>query len=484
MHKRPGKNIFCVFLCFFVALFFSGIGICYGQGLQNLVGKVSEGVLAYFTSKGEGEIRTSIIKFDNFSDLSDLTAHKFYQQLAANLETHSQVAFSDLMINFFEKRGEFNLNRINQLNYLISIKLIQNKNKVGAAAAIFSRALDKIVYIKYFEEVFSTGERDIYETRDYGFKSLGFSRQIEIDAKKDLLDFKSIAVPGGAHQYFFYYPKEVEIFKVESNYFKKFFSFDLEWGRPYYPVINVEGRMCLFYPGGADHGDILYLTVGSNFSPHSKVFSFRDNVWREIDTLGFVPMKLIRLNDNAYLAGARYDEGKNFFKDKLMLVPFVSGQLEKGNFLEKKVVPFYSLDFSTFTRQPSPQLPRNVESVHLIDTDYNYRFFAGDFEERTPAPEKRGSALAALASQWLAVSDYSTSNNKDSLYFYKIEQGSKQLAYENRIDGQVIFISAGAWKGRQGFWTYVKKIKDNNRQYTGYYLQFWGKNKEKENDNG
>ncbi len=481
MYKRHKRNIYSVFLYFFIAAAFAGSGICYGQGLQNLVGKVSQGVLDYFTAKGEGKIRTAVTKFENFSDVSDLTAHKFYQQLAASLETHPGVAFTDLMINFHKKRGEFNLNRINQLNYLIYIKLIQNKNKVGAAAAIFSRALDKIVYIKYFEEVFSFGERDIYETRDYGFKGLGFSRQIEIDAKKELLDFKSITVPGGSHQYFFFYPKEVEIFTVESNYFKKFFSFDLEWGRPYYPVINIEGRMCLFYPEAVDHGNVLYLTLGSNFSPRAKVFSFRDNVWREIDTLGFVPIKLIRLNENDYLAGARYDEGKNFFKDKLMLVPFLSGQLEKGNVLEKRVVPFYSLDFSTFTQQPSLQKSQSVASVHLIDTDYNVRFFAGDFEERTPALEKRGSALAALADQWLAVSDYSTSNNRDSLYFYKIEQGSKQLAYENRIDGQVIFISAGAWKGRQGFWTYVEKMKTNT---VDYYLQFWSKNKDKESDNG
>ena len=483
MHKRHKRNIFCVLLCLFtaVAFTFTAGGICYARGLQDLGGKVSQGILDYFTARSEGRIRTAITKFENFSDVSDMTAHKFYQQLAASLETHPGVAFTDLMINFNKKRGEFNLTRINQLNYLIYIKLIRNKNKLGAAAAIFSRDLDKIVYIKYFEEVFSTGERDIYETRDYGFKGLGFSRQMEIDAKKDLLDFKSITVPGGSHRYFFYYPAEVEIFKVESSIFKKFFSFNLEWGRPYYPVINAEGRMCLFYPGGADQGDVLYLTLGSNFSSRAKVFSFRDDVWREIDALDFVPLELIRLNDNDYLAGARYDEGKNFFKDKLMLVPFVSGQLAKGNFLEKKVVPFYSLDFSTFTRQAPLQLPPNVESVHLIDTDYNYRFFAGDFEERTPAPEKRGSALAALAGQWLAVSDYSTSNNKDLLYFYKIQQGSKQLVYENRVNGQVIFISTGAWRGRQGFWTYVKKMKNNNAEY---YMQFWSKNKGKESDNG
>jgi hypothetical protein len=444
----------------------------YANGIETLAQKVSKGILNYFASKNN--VSTSIVKFENFSDLSDLTAQKYYQLLVANLESHPPVKFTDLMINFHKKRGKFNLNRMDRLNYLIYIKLVKNRDKLGTGTAIFSRSLDKIVYIKYVEDVLSAGDRNIYETRDYGFKSTGFSRQIEIDAEKNLLDFKSILDPDGTYRYFFYYPEQIEIFKIENNLFKKYFSFQLEWGRPYYPVMDDEGRLSLFYLDGS--GDSrLYLTVGGNFSPHSKIFCFQDNQWREIDTVDFVPIKLIRLNGIDYLAGARYDEGKNFFKGKLLLIPFLFGKLQRENLLEKWVPPFYSLDFSTDNQHQHPY-QQELETVHLIDTDYYYRFYAGDFEERIAATEKkkRGSSLAALDGQWMAVSDYSfTINDKnDTLYFYKIEKGSNRLVYENRINGQVIFISHGTWKTRKGFWVYVKEKK---RKHVEYSLQFWSK---------
>ncbi len=455
----------CIFL--FIV---SGIG--YPNGIENLAQEVSGGILNYFA--GKYNIRTSIIKFENFSNISDMAAQKYYQLLVANLESHPQLKYTDLMINFFKKRGEFNLNRIDKLNYLLYIKLIKNRDKLGAGTVIFSRSLDKIVYIKYFEEVYSAGDRDIFETRDYGFKGTGFSRQIEIDTDKNLLDFRSVIYPDGTHRYFFYYPEKIEIFKIEKSHFKKYFSFKLEWGRPYYPVMGYEGRLSLFYLDGENR---LYLTVGGNFSPHSKVFCFRDNQWRETDIIDFVPMKLIRLSSIDYLAGARYDEGKNYFKGKLLLTPIISGELQRESFLEKQIPTFYSLDFSTIG-QHQHQHQQEVETIHLIDTGYNHRFFAGDFEERIVAREKKkhGSSLAALNGQWLAVSDYSFAKNNDILYFYKIEEGSIRLVYENRINGQVIFISHGTWKTREGFWVYVKKVK---KEHVEYRLQFWSKN----NDN-
>ncbi|MDQ1349821.1 MAG: hypothetical protein QG657_122 [Acidobacteriota bacterium] len=455
----------------------------YAQGLETLAGKVSNSILDYFTAKGESDIRFSITKFENFSGITDLAAHKFYQQLAARLEGRPQALFNDLMIDFSQKKGEFNLNRIDRLDYLIYLKLIKKLDKVGAGIAVFSRSLDKIVYIKYFEEDFSPGESNIYETVDYGFKGLGFSRQIEIDAEKNLLDFKGMTNPTGepGDLYLFFYPGEIEIFKTRDNQFKKVFSFKLEWGRPYYPVMDYEGRLCVFYRVGDDGGPVLYVTAGSNFSPRSKVLSYQNNQWQEIGVLDFVPIKAIRLNNSDYLAGAIYDEGKNYFKDKLILVPFTSGKLDMQNLLEKKVVPFFALDFS-IPSQPSrgAEAGENVDGVHLIDSDYNHRFYAGDFQERGPSFEKRGSALAALDGQWLALSDYSFSTQKDKLYFYKIEAGSKQAVYENTINGQVTFISTGSWQEHHGFWVYVEEIRNDSPVYR---LQFWSKNMDKEEGN-
>lgn len=485
--RRKQRNIFykvSYILTVFI-FFLSGLSAAsgYAQGLESLAGKVSNSIIDYFTAKGESDIRFSIIKFENFSGITDLAAHKFYQQLAARLEGRPQAVFNDLMIDFSQKKGEFNLNRIDQLDYLIYLKLIKNLDKVGAGIAVFSRSLDKIVYVKYFEEDFSPGETNIYETVDYGFKGLGFSRQIEIDAEKNLLDFKSITNSSGepGDLYLFFYPEEIEIFKTRDNQFKKVLSFKLAWGRPYYPVMDCEGKLCLFYRAGDDGSPVIYLTAGSNFSPRSKVLSYQNNQWQEIGMLDFVPIKAIRLNNSDYLAGALYDEGKNFFKDKLILVPFAAGKLDTQNLLEKKVVPFFTVDFSIPSQQPhGVETEENVDGVYLIDNDYNYRFYAGDLQERGPAFERRGSALAALDGQWLALSDYSFSTQKDKLYFYKIEAGSKQAVYENTINGQVIFISAGSWQDRPGFWVYVEEMKNDNPVYR---LQFWSKNIDKEGNN-
>jgi len=450
--------------------------LCYARGVDELTRKVSDGILGYFADKTN--TRTAIVKFENFSDLSDQAAQKFYQVLVSSLESSppSQLVHIDLMVNFQKKRGEFNLNRIDRLNYLIYIKLIKHRDKLGAGVAIFSRTLDKLVYIQYFEENVPAGDREVYDIRDYGFKGTGFSSLMEIDADKNLLDFKTVINPDNAgntgnaatYRYFFYYPDKIDIFVMEDNSFKKFFTYQLDWGRPYFPVLNKEGRLCLFY-----HDNGLYISVGSNFSPLARIFRLKDNLWKEIAAVDFTPIKLVRINQNDYLAGARYDEGKNFFRETLVLMPFISGELDNTNRLEKRIPSFYSIDFSTARDEENGEAP--LESIHLIDRDYNYRFLAGDFEERAVEPGKRGSSLAALDGSWLAVSDYSTDVDKDKLYFYKIEEGSKRLVYENPIRGQAIFISPGAWKDRRGFWVYVKRDEGNREEYAEYRLQFWSK---------
>lgn len=462
------KSVLAASICLFFISFLAHVG--YAQGVEILARKISDGVLEHFA--GKTNIRTAIVKFENFSDLSDLAAQKFYQLLVSNLESSppSQLTHTDLMVNFHKKRGEFNLNRIDKLNYLIYIKLLNNRDKLGAGVAVFSRVLDKLVYIKYVEEKISTGERVLYNVRDYGFKGTGFSMLMDIDADKNLLDFKTVENPDNAdndaaYKYFFYYPDKIDIFVMEDNSFKKFFSYKLDWGRPYFPVLNREGRLCLFY-----HENGLYVSVGSNFSPNSRIFRLKDNVWKQIAVVDFTPLKLIRINQNDYLAGARYDEGKNFFRELLVLAPFISGELDQTNRLEKRVPVFYSLDFSIAGPKENGEMV--LESVHLIDTGYNYRFMAGDFEERAVEPERRGSSLAALDGLWLAISDYSTREDKDKLYFYKIEEGSKRPVYENPIQGQAIFISAGAWKDHRGFWVYVKEKQGNRDEYR---LQFWSK---------
>ena len=116
----------------------------------------------------------------------------------------------------------------------------------------------------------------------------------------------------------------------------------------------------------------------------------------------------------------------------------------------------------------------NLESLHVIDKKYNCRYFAADLVEWPIDDDRRGGAICALDGKWLAISAYSTKNDK--LCLYKIQGGSREFVYEKKIKGEIIFISAGAWKSRRGFWVYVR-IKDSRQlRDSEYRLQFWSKN--------
>jgi len=459
--------------CVLIFLFIFSFGFIDAQGLGGLTEKAAHCIRDYF--KDKHNVKTSIITFENKSGISDLTAQKFYQLLVSKLESagSSPIGFTDLMINFHKDKGEFNLNRVHLLSHLVYIKLTRNKNKIGAGIVIFSRIGDTIVYIKYVEDLFSAPERDIFNTTRYGFKNAGFSKIIEIDAVKDLLDFKSILDQRGQLKFLFYYPGKIEFFRLNGNRLTKFFTRKLKWGRShYYPVMEPEGRLTCFLENGK-----LYITVGANFSKISRLLVFKKNRWDAVDRdesiVDFVPFKWIEFNNMDYLAGGRYALGKNYFENKLILIPFKSGQfvIESNTYLEKDVPPFYSLDFST------GENTKTLNSIHMIDRDYKYRFFTDNFEQSTVEEEgERGASLSSLDGQWLAVSDFSRGN--DRLYFYKIEKGSRRLVYRENISGEIVFISAGQWKAARGFWVYVKKQRkkaNTNTTTTEYKLQFRSK---------
>ena len=92
----------------------------FGEGLGDLAGKTADSILDYFSDKYN--IKAGIIKFENTAGISDLTAQRFYQLLISKLETAANLSYTDLMINFHQNRGEFNLNRIHPLNHLIYLK--------------------------------------------------------------------------------------------------------------------------------------------------------------------------------------------------------------------------------------------------------------------------------------------------------------------------------------------------------------------------
>ena len=426
--------------------------------IDNLSNRAANHVITYFT--GKQNVRYSVVKLDNYSLLSDDASQKFYQLLVSKLEANPTYKFTDLFINFVRGKGKFNLNRIHKLNYLIYIKLISSRGKLGVGLVIYSRDKDRIVNLKYLETAISKGESDLILARDYGFKSTGFARVVEMKAGKHLLDCKSFLDKRGGLRHFLYYPEKVEIYKSEGNHLKKIESLKLKWQRPYYPVRQPEGKLFI-----TSYQNRVFLAVGGNFSEQTKVFFQVANQWQEINPISFVPFRTISINNSLFIAGARYQIGKNYFKNVILLAPFDEKSMVKSNLLEKQVPFFYSLDFS--------QSENNLQSVHLVDLDYNYRFYSSDFQEQVVSQNRHGSALQSLAGYWLATSDYSL--KKDRLFFYKLAEGSLRLVYENPIAGDIIFISTGIWKSHAGFWVLVNKGKG---KIVNNQLQFWSKTNE------
>jgi hypothetical protein len=427
------------------------------QGAEALVNDGAAYLGTFF--KNRFEIRVAVVRFENDSELTDPALQKIYQMLVSKLENEKNIRVSDLLVNFTNGRGEFNLSQAGELDYLLDLKLIQDKSRTGLGITVFSRLQDRIVAVKYFEKPLALGEMDWLNTREYAFAELGFSKLLEFESKAGLMDIQSTAADRGQKQYFFYYPDEIIIYAANETRLEKQSQFKLKWTRPFYPVLHDEGRLLLFRSGPA-----LLLAAGNNFSPYAQVLAFRDGQWLEVRKIDFVPFRYIELNQSPYLVGARYEEGRNFFKDKVYFLPF-SDLAEKAGAYEKKTRPAMALDFSTQEGR--------LQAMHLIDRDYRYHLYTPEFEEMTPLPEKKGASLASLDGEWLAVSDHAVSS--DQLFFYDIRAGGLRQVYSAKISGEVQFISAGSWQNAKGFWAGVKEKADGSERLL---VQFWGKRDE------
>lgn len=473
------KQIFRWCIC--VIFLACGLSFAYGQGLDNLADGASQSLIDFF--KERYNVKTAIIKFENFSGASGQVAQKFYQLLVSRLETAEGIAFTDLMINFQQNKGTFNLNRIHPMNHLIYIRLTRNKTKLGAGVSVFSLTQDKVVYVKYVETFFSTPEREFYESEGYGFKSAGFSRVMEMAVENGLLDVGSFLDRQGRLRILFYYRDKIEFLQLSGSRLQKFYTYPLKWKRPIFPVLEEEGKLSVFY-----ENSVLYVTVGGNFSRKSRIIAFTGEGLTDSGAAGdvadaeldFVPFRPIELNGSRFLAGARYVVGKNYFDNQLVLMPLEAGSVSAGQLaaagsgsdsdrLVREVAPFYDLGFAAAPDSDA------LDSVHIIDREYTYRFLADNFQQMTEETGKRGSALGVLGGQWLALSDYS--HGSDRLYFYKIEAGARQLVFENPVAGEIVFISGGLWKAAPGFWVYVKTDEPASGR-TEYKLQFWSKKSE------
>ncbi len=424
------------------------------SGAESLVQQAADYLRTFFNDKVAA--RAAIVQFENYSELTDEAMQKLYQLLTARIESDKNIKASDLLLSFAQGRGEFNLSRMNELDYLIHLRLIQNKSRAGMGIAIFSRWQDRLVSLKYLEKTISPAEMDFLNANHFAFAQMGFSRLCEFDIKENLLDVRSSPMADGQTRYFFYYPDEIIVFLAREGRLEKESQFKLTWGRPYYPVLHFQGKLLLFTSNQS-----LIMTVGGNFSPYAQVLTSSNGQWQETAKIDFVPIQHLVFNGSPYLVGGRYEEGRNSFTDRIYFMPYAEPAASSG-ILEKKALPALDMDFSTLDGQ--------LQGIHLIDMDYRYHLLTSDLAEKTPVPERKGASLAVSNGQWLAISDYS--RRQDQVFFYDIKSGGHRPAYSGKVAGEIQFISAGTWQGNEGFWICSHVSQEGVERSV---LQFWGK---------
>ena len=427
------------------------------QGAEALVGDCAGYLGAFF--KERFDVRVAVVSLENRSELSDLGMQKLYQMLLSRLEAQKNIHLVDLLVDFSEGTGKFNLSQAHDLDFLLDLKLLQNKSKAGLGLTVFSRLQDRVVAVKYFEQAISKGEMELLQAKNFAFAAMGFSKLLEFESKKDLMDIQSIADGDGQTQYYFYYPDEIIIYTARETRLEKHSQFPLKWTRPFYSVLHPEGRLLLFRSAQE-----LTLTVGGNFSPSAQVLAFRAGQWQEAGKVDFVPLRFLTLNQKPYLVGAQYEEGRNFFKERIYVLPFNTSAGSEG-LQHRPICPAMAIDISSANGE--------LQAIHVIDRAYVYHQFSADFTEKTALTEKKGASLAALNGKWLAMSDHSRTN--DQLFFYDISDGGLRPVYSGKISGEVLFIAAGIWQDTGGFWAGIRQQEDGMERLM---VQFWGKRDE------
>jgi len=432
--------------------------LVWSQGTQSLVDKTAAAVAEVMANRYNP--RVTVVSFENHTELSDLAAQKFYQLMVSRLESppRRDFIFFDRMLAFNNGSGRFNSQRLDDINFLIALKLIRSGARIGVGITVFSRRLDRMVAVKYVSESIPAAELRLLELHERAFATSGFAMAARMESDRNLMDVCSHAEPDGSERHYFFLPDKVEVFEWRSRRMLRLLTLPLEWSRPTTPARHVEGHILVFHNNAGT-----WLTAGTNTSARCLVFLRRDGRWEEQEALDFVPIRHLVINDNFYLAGMRYAGGLNYFRGGLILMPLTGGRPDRSRVYEKPLPDAYAIDFSAREGR--------LAALHLVDREYRYRVFTTDFESSTADERLRGAALAALGTDWVAVSDYS--RGKDRVFFFKSGDGGLREAYEGEFTHQEIrFISPGKWEGKTGFWICLAGTGNTDAKTE---LQFWRK---------
>jgi len=417
---------------------------------QALADKFMGFVRNYFT--GKAAVTLSVSRFENISGLSDFAAQRLYQILVARLETEEKFTFIDTLIGVEDQRGRFNRRQM-EVDYYLFLRLVQNRQKLGLGLAVYSRNLQSIVAVKYFEEEIPAGEVEVLKVRNTGFQKVGFSQVVSINVPGRLLDIGYLEGYTGGGVYLLLYPGKIDIMRPEDNRMRRLSSMPLEWKDPYYPAKDPAGRITQF---GIQQ--TRYIAAAGNFSAGAQLFRVESGLLEKDRFLDFIPLTVFSTNEISHLVGARYRPGTNYFQDVILFKPL---PLEGKDIFEKTVPGFFSIAFLTDGQA--------LQSFFLVNRDYRLVTFHPDFEPQNTYAEPVGASVARIGNEYLAFSDYTA--NRDQLQIADVREGGFQVEFRQPLEREIRFLRDGQWEGIPGVWV----LAHDPKREDGDQLLFYGK---------
>ncbi len=451
--------------CFLLILISLLISISvYSSGLEELANKAGEGIIKFFKIRKNSTFSISVL--ENSSTFNDIQVQKFYQLLISRVERDTETKFIDNLIGFSNNKSAFNSNRLTNIKYLISIKLINNRGNIGAGLTFFSRKFDRIEGIKYYESKISRGENLYIKHINYSFQTTGFIKQYEMNARLNFLDvntIETISPEGNKSQLLtLFYTDRIVIFKLVNKSIKKLATKSIRWKRPFYFPHVFEGKSFIFTLNGRK-----LVAVGGNFLEESIIFEYnqKNSDLREIIRINMIPIKIVEINGSLNLIGIKYQPAQNFFNGSVYLMNISGGISANSRILQKSIKDFYSISILK-----SGELLRNII---IVDKNYNIRIYDSAMNSIYSSENKFGYAIGSLNDNWIITSSFVTKS--DELKFFKVENLFSSPVYLNKTDYLIDSISEGKLLGKNGLW--IKLI--NPEKEKNPVIQFWSKNIEK-----
>jgi len=442
----------------FLIFFLNSLAFSVNKDFMSLTENLTENVVEFVQTKRIPSL--SIVKIKNSTNLSDNSVQKLYQMIVARLENNKKIVFKDSMIGFFNDKGKFNYRVAKTVRYLMEMTLIRNMTKIGVGVSIYSVILDKIVFYKYYEWEPKSGELRYLNIMENKFRDFGFTKIVEINTNRGLLDLITLKMDDKKKHYYFYYYDHIDVFSKENNILKKINVIRLNLKtNNYFNVIEREGRLFVF-----EFNNMRYLVLGNNFYRKYSVYKYKENKWVFYSNINLIPFEVFESNSEKYFIGGQYEIGKNFFKNKLIMKSLNSLLNNSNEEYYKTIDSFFSISFHKDEKK--------IKNFYIVNKNYNFIYYGPDFEIYGKDKGRKGYAMSLINNKWIVKTSY-TYGNDDKLYFSKVNDSETKIKYSSNIKGNIIFLREGLWNNKSGIWAYIKSSVNN---YNVYKLQFWSKN--------